>query len=157
MISCTALTSDDGYGGLAGGRHLDERIGSGGAKSGASMASDCCDDLNFPAVADAVSGVTVSRELDLACIGAARMVCVDPALAFEEPTGIISCASDVMDLVLQCLGSGICIFAGPLRRDVVDLPFFRLVFFLVSLAASSSSLSPSKGSESSASSSFMVE
>ena len=103
VISCTALTSDDGYGGLAGGRHLDERMGSGGAMSGASMASDCCDDLNFPAVADAVSGVTVRRELDLACIGAARMVCVDSAAV----TGIITCASEVMDLVLQCLGSGI--------------------------------------------------
>ena len=33
MISCTALTIDEGYGGLAGGRQLDILGGSGGGKS----------------------------------------------------------------------------------------------------------------------------
>ena len=51
-------------------------MGSGGAMSGGiPAASDCCDDLNFPA---GFSGVTVSRELDLAWCEA-RMVCVEPA------------------------------------------------------------------------------
>ena len=36
VISKTALTSDDGYGGLAGGRHLDDLGGSGGAMCGGS-------------------------------------------------------------------------------------------------------------------------
>ena len=92
-------------------------MGSGGAMSDcASTASDCSDDLNFPATS--IPGVTVRRELDLACLNLpaasipgvawllveARMVCVEP----EALTGTIaSCAREVMDLVLQCLASGI--------------------------------------------------
>ena len=79
-------------------------------------------------------------------------------------TGIISCARDVIDFVLQCLGSGIGAFPPlpPFSSEVVDLPFFMLAFLaallaLLKVAASSSSLSPSNGSESSASSSLMVE